>query len=128
MRAKEFIKEATAGKMSKRQQQATRGVHKFSDAEHWNGDYKMYRLGLALAGTDGTNAPDVDFESFVGRWKMAYPFSEVEVDMLKRAYEATKTQYVDLNKGDLMSQELDTTNTQSPVSNWNPRNNPKKSK
>ena len=128
MRAKEFINEAQQGKMSKRQQQATRGVHKFSDAEHWNGDYKMYRMGLALACTDGDSMPDVDFESFVGRWKMAYPFSDVEVDMLKRAYEATKTEFVDLNKGDLKSQELPSTNTQSPVSNWNPRNTPKKSK
>lgn len=119
MRAHEFITEATAGKMSKRQQQPSRGVHKFSDAEHWNGDYKMYRMGLALACTDGQSMPDTDFESFVGRWKMAYPYSEVEVDMLKRAYEATKTAYVDLNKGDLMSKELPGTNTQSPVSQWN---------
>lgn len=128
MRAKEFINEAQKGKMTKRQQQSTRGVHKFTDAEKWNSDYKMYRMGLALACTDGNSMPDVDFESFVGRWKMAYPYSEVEADMLKRAYEATKTNYVDLNQGDMMSQELDTTNTQSPVSNWNPRNNPKKSK
>ena len=119
MRAHEFIIEASAGKMSKRQQQSSRGVHKFSDAEHWSGDYKLYRMGLALACTDGKNMPDVDFESFVGRWKMAYPYSEVEVDMLKRAYKATKTAYVDLNKGDLMSKELDNTNSVSPVSNWN---------
>ena len=118
MRAREFVAEATSGKLSKRQQQPTRGVHKFTDAERWNSDYKMYRMGLALACTDGVNMPEVDFESFVGRWKMAYPYSEVEVDMLKRAYEVTKTAFVDLNKGDLMSQELDTTNTVSPVANW----------
>lgn len=118
MRAKEFISEATAGKMSKRAQEASRGVHKFSDAEHWNGDYKMYRMGLALACTDGKSMPEADFESFVGRWKMAYPYSQVEVDMLKRAYEATKTAFVDLNHGDLMSKELPGTNIQSPVANW----------
>ena len=118
MRAREFILEATAGSMSKRQQEPTRGVHKFSDAEHWNSDYKMYRMGLALACTDGKSMPNVDFESFVGRWKMAYPYSQVEVDMLKRAYEATKTAFVDLNKGNLMSKELPTTYTVSPVSNW----------
>jgi hypothetical protein len=118
MRAQEFIIEV-AGKMSKRQQEPTRGVHKFSDAEHWNGDYKMYRMGLALACTDGKSKPDVDFESFVGRWKMAYPYSEVEVDMLKRAYEVTKSAYVDLNKGNLMSKELPDTNITSPINNWN---------
>jgi hypothetical protein len=119
MRASEFIVEASAGNMSKRQQEPTRGIHKFTDAERWNGDYKMYRMGLALACTDGKNMPDTDFESFVGRWKMAYPYSDVEVDMLKQAYKATKTKFVDLNKGNLKSKELDGTNTLSPVSNWN---------
>lgn len=119
MRAKEFVTEANQGKMSKRQQQPTRGVHKFSDAEHWNGDYKMYRLGLALACTDGNSIPEMDYESFVGRWKMAYPYSNLESEMLKRAYEATKTEYVDLNKGDLKSDELEGTYAVSPVSNWN---------
>jgi hypothetical protein len=118
MRAIEFILETSRGKMTARQQQSTRGVHKFSDAEHWNSDYKMYRMGLALACTDGTNMPDVDFESFVGRWKMAYPYSDVEVDMLKKAYQATKTEYVDINKGDMKSKELKNTNTVSPVNNW----------
>lgn len=118
MRAKDFVIEANSGKISKRQQEPTRGVHKFTDAERWNGDYKFYRMGLALACTDGEFMPETDFESFVGRWKMAYPYSQVEVDMLKRAYEATKTAFVDLNKGDLMSKELPDTNVQSPVSNW----------
>lgn len=128
MRAKDFINEASKGGMSKRQQQPTRGVHKFADAEHWDSDYKMYRMGLALACTDGSSMPDMDFESFVGRWKMAYPYSQVEADMLKRAYAVTKTAFRDLNDGDMMSKELDDTNTVSPVSSWNPRNNPKKSK
>lgn len=118
MRASEFIAEASRGKMSRRQQEPTRGVHKFTDAEHWSGDYKMYRMGLALACTDGKSMPDIDFESFVGRWKMAYPYSDVEVDMLRKAYQATKTKYVDLNKGDMRSKELKNTNTVSPVNNW----------
>lgn len=118
MRARDFIKEATAGKMSKRQQQPTAGVNKFSDAEHWNGDYKMYRMGLALACTDGKTMPEVDFESFVGRWKMAYPYTPLEQEMLKKAYEATKTAYVDVNDGDMKSKELDGTHTVSPVANW----------
>lgn len=119
MRAKEFVNEAHAGKITKRQQNPSLGIHKFTDGERWNSDYKQYRLGLALACTDGKTMPDMDFESFVGRWKMAYPFSQVEVDMLKKAYTATKTAFIDLNKGDLMSKELDGTNTVSPVSNWN---------
>lgn len=118
MRAKEFIKEAKQGKIAKRQQSPSRGIHKFSDAEHWNGDYKMYRMGLALACTDGDSDPDIDYETFVGRWKMAYPYSEVEAKMLKKAYKATKTEYIDVNKGDMRSIENDGTNKSSPISGF----------
>lgn len=117
MRAKEFVNE-NEDRHTKVRLQSSRGVHKFADAEKWNSDYKLYRMGLALASTDGKNSPNVDYESFVGRWKMAYPYSEVEVDMLKRAYEVTKSAFVDLNKGDLMSKELDDVNIVSPVSTW----------
>lgn len=118
MRAREFISEETKEQIERNRLMATRGVHKFTDAEKWNSDYKLYRMGLALACTDGNNVPDVDFESFVGRWKMAYPYSELEVHMLEKAYKATKTAFVDMNKGDMMSRELDDTNTVSPVANW----------
>ena len=110
MRAKEFVSEGGKGTMSKRQQKPTRGVHKFTDGEKWNSDYKMFRMGLALACTDGINTPEIDYESFVGRWKMADPYSDVEVEMLKRAYEATKTKYEDANGGNIESEELDSTN------------------
>ena len=41
------------GKISKRQQQPTRGLNKFTDGDRWNSDYTLYRLGLAVASTDG---------------------------------------------------------------------------
>ena len=115
MRAKEFINEATAGKITRRQQQSTKGINKFTDAERWNGDYKLYRLGLALACTDGEIIPDVDYETWIGRWKSAHPYTKEEQDMLKVAYKATKTKYVDVNHGDMRSLELDSTNKVSPV-------------
>lgn len=119
MRAKEFISETSRGKITKRQGNASRGINKFTDAEHWNSDYKAYRLGLALACTDGKSIPEVDFESWVGRWKTAHPYTKLEQEMLKRAYTATKTKHMDVNNGDMHSRELDSTNTVSPVSNWN---------
>lgn len=118
MRAKEFILEVKRGKITKRQGNASRGINKFTDGERWNSDYKAYRLGLALACTDGKIMPEVDFESWVGRWKTAHPYTEQEQEMLKRAYEATKTEHEDVNHGDMHSQELPSTNTVSPVSNW----------
>lgn len=119
MRAKEFISEATAGKITKRQQSASRGLHKFSDGEKWNSDYKQYRLGLALACTDGQSIPEVDYESWVGRWKTAHPYTKIEADMLRVAYIAAKIEHEDLNHGDMNSEEPPDTYTVSPISNWN---------
>ena len=115
MKINEVIAEATAGKLSKRQQQPTRGLNKFSDGDHWNSDYTLYRLGLAVAATDGKSVPDTDKESWVGKWKVTAPYSQVDQDMLKKAYQAVGAEYEDINHGDMRSQELDSTHKASPV-------------
>ena len=117
MRAKEFITEVTQKKITKRQDMPTIGLHTYSDAEHWNGDYVAYRLGLALACTDGISVPDMDAKSWVGKSKSTHPFTAEEQQMLEKAYKAVGASYQDLNNGDLKSRELDTTNTASPVAN-----------
>jgi hypothetical protein len=118
MRAKEFIDESKKGTLTSRQQQPTRGLHKFSDADRWNGDYTLYRLGLAVAATDGKIIPDMDTESWIGKSKLAAPYSKAEEEMLKIAYKVAGANYQDLNHGDSNSQELTSTNTTSPVANW----------
>jgi hypothetical protein len=115
MKINEVITEATVGKLTKRQQQPTRGLNKFTDGDHWNSDYTLYRLGLAVASTDGKSVPDTDKESWVGKWKVTAPYSEADQEMLKRAYEAVGAHYEDVNKGDMRSQELKSTGKQSPV-------------
>ena len=60
MKIQELLSEAVQGKMSKRQNQSTRGVNIFSDAERWNADYVAYRLGMGVASTDGNNVPNMD--------------------------------------------------------------------
>jgi hypothetical protein len=115
MKINEVITEATVGKITKRQQQATRGLNKFTDGDHWNSDYTLYRLGLAVASTDGKTDPDTDKESWVGRWKVTAPYSQADQDMLKKAYKAVGADYEDVNNGDMRSQELEGTGKQSPV-------------
>lgn len=115
MKINEVITEATVGKLSKRQQQATRGLNKFTDGDHWNSDYTLYRLGLAVASTDGKTDPDTDKESWVGRWKVTAPYSQADQDMLKKAYKAVGADYEDVNHGDMRSQELESTHKASPV-------------
>jgi hypothetical protein len=115
MKINEVIVEATVGKLTKRQQQPTRGLNKFTDGDRWNGDYTLYRLGLAVASTDGKSVPDTDKESWVGKWKVAAPYSQADQDMLKKAYEAVGAKYEDINHGDMRSQELEGTQKSSPV-------------
>jgi hypothetical protein len=115
MKINEVITEATVGKLLKRQQQPTRGLNKFTDGDHWNSDYTLYRLGLAVASTDGKSTPDTDKESWVGKWKVTAPYSQADQDMLKKAYQAVGAHYEDVNHGDMRSQELESTGKQSPV-------------
>ena len=115
MRANEFISETKDTKMTKRQNQSTTGVHTYGDGEHISGDYTSYRLGMAVAGADGTNKLDMDPKSWVGKRKTAHPYTQEESDMLKQAYKVIGADYKDINKGDMKSKELDSTNNTSPV-------------
>jgi hypothetical protein len=115
MKIKEIVLEQ-AGELKDRQRLAQRGMNKFSDNKKWNGDYTLYRLGLAVASTDGKTMPDVDDESWVGKWKLAAPYTQLEQDMLNLAYKAVDANVEDINHGDLRSQECKTINRVSPVS------------
>jgi hypothetical protein len=119
MRATEFIAERTNGKITNRQQKSTRGLHLYSDSEKADSGYVSFRMGMAAAMSDGTNKLDIDSKSWAGKKKTAHPYTQVEADMLKAAYNAVGAKYEDLNHGDMNSQELDGTYTVSPVSNWN---------
>lgn len=116
MRAREFLNEQNAaGKIGKRRQSATRGLNTFRDAERTSSDYTLNRVMMAVASTDGTFVPTLDSKSWAGKSKTAHPYTEQEQEMLKRAYEAAGATYTDLNHGDMDSEELKSTNTQSPV-------------
>ena len=117
------------GKISKHDQQSSVGINAYGDIEHMNGDYVSFKLGQAMAMADGTKKLiDIDAKSWYGKRKTVQPFSPLEQQMFIQAANAVGADYQDLNNGDLKSKELDDTYTQSPVSNWNPRNTPKKSK
>lgn len=119
MRASEFIpkqlNEIADAKISKRLQAATRGLNTFSDAERWNSDYTLSRLGQAVACTDGTNVPDMDPKSWVGKNKTAHPYTREEQEMLKKAYQSIGAAYKDLNGGDMDSEEHPEVNKTSPI-------------
>jgi hypothetical protein len=114
MRAIEFISESKKGKISPRQQQATRGLNIFSDTQY-DRNYDLNRVMMAVACSDGVNPIDMNSESWVGKNNTAHPYTEIEQDMLNLAYKAAGITNKDLNNGDMRSQELPGTNAQSIV-------------
>ena len=120
MRAYEFISETKAGKMSKRAQQSSRGINTYGDQERMNGDYVGFKLGQAMAMSDGSNKTlDIDGKSWYGKKKTVHPYSDVEQRMFDQGARAVGASSNDMNKGDMKSRELDNTNNISPVNNWN---------
>jgi len=116
MRANEFVFEGQpVGRLSKTKSFATVGLNKFVDPNHADRVYELNRIMMATAATDGTFVPDVDGESWAGRYNIAAPYTKQEQDMLNMAYKAIGSDIQDLNKGDLHSEELPSTNTVSPV-------------
>ena len=116
MRASEFIAEGQKiGRLSKTNSFATVGLNKFVDPNRADRAYELNRIMMAAASTDGTFVPDIDGESWAGRFNIAAPYTPQEQEMLKMAYKAIGSEFKDLNKGDLRSQELPSTSTVSPV-------------
>jgi hypothetical protein len=115
MRAREFITEQD-GVIGKRRQAATVGLNLFSDGERTSSDYTLNRVMMAVGMADGSGQPlDMDEKSWVGKRRSAHPYTDVEQRMLKQAYKAAGAKWTDLNSGDLDSEEVLSTNTQSPV-------------
>jgi hypothetical protein len=116
MRASEFITEAKMGKISKRQQQSTRGLHVFAKKmDTYDKLYDLNRLMMAVACSDGVNPIKMDAESWVGKRNTAHAYTKEEQAMLNMAYKAAGLEHKDLNNNDLDSEELPDTNTQSIV-------------
>ena len=80
------------------------------------GTNKFY---LEEIGPPDKNDPDIDYLSWLGKNKVTAPYTQAEADILKQAYKLAGANYKDLNHGDMNSKELSSTNTVSPVSNWN---------
>jgi len=115
MRAREFIAERD-GKIGTRRRAATRGLTVFGDAERANSDYTLNRVMMAAAMADGSgDVLDMDEKSWIGKKRGAYPYTEIEHEMLKQAFRAAGAEYADLNAGDMDSEEVPSTNTHSPV-------------
>ena len=115
MKVYDIITEVAQPKPTKRQKQSTKGLNIYGDVEKANSDYVAFKLGQAMASTDGTNVPEIDAKSWHGQKKTIHPYTEVEQQMFEKAAKAVGADYKDLNKGNMKSMELDTINKVSPV-------------
>jgi hypothetical protein len=115
MKIYDIITEVKQPKPTKRQSQSTKGMNIYGDVERANSDYVAFKLGQAMASTDGKNVPEIDAKSWYGKKKTVHPYTEVEQQMFIKAAKAVGADYTDLNHGDMKSKELDTTNKVSPV-------------
>lgn len=114
MRAHDFVIEQK-GRITKRQQYSTRGLHRYDDSYRGAGTYSMNRIGMAAASTDGDFVPDVDSESWVGLANTTHPYTEIDAKKLRQAYRAAGVRARDMNRGDMRSQEPPGGNSQSPI-------------
>jgi hypothetical protein len=122
MRAYEFIAEASTkkrGAVPHNHQHAAQGIIRFKD----DGSDRLYNLNQVMKATamaDGksTKAVDMDYESFAGKNNMAYPYTEVEHNMMRQALNTVgDSRHKDLVK-DHRSMEVPETHKVSPVKHF----------
>lgn len=119
MRAREFIFETDhkRAKIPQRFQKPSTGIDVYVDGQKISSDYTQYRLGLALACSDGKSPLDVDPSSWYGKMKTVHPYTDIEQEMIKQSFKAVKAEYKDLN-GSVKSEELESTYKVSPINDW----------
>jgi hypothetical protein len=115
MKVFEIITETKTGKITKRQSQSSRGISTYGDAERANSDYVAFKLGQAMAMSNGKDPLNINAKSWHGKKKTVHPYTEIENEMFKQAAKAVGAAYDDVNQGDMRSLELDSTNKTSPV-------------
>lgn len=117
MRANEFIVEGgKKGRASKHHTRAQPGAYKFMD----NGTDRIYHLNqimkaAAMADGKSNKALDMDDESFVGKANMAYPYSELEHNMMRQAFKTVRVNKAEEMIKDHSSKEAEDIHKTSPI-------------
>lgn len=120
MRAREFISEARpTGKMPGDLANAHQGSIRMRDVGGYDRTYHLNRLWMATAMSDGSSKKplDMDSASFVEKFNIAFPYSDIEHLMVLQAMATIPTDGKELQKRS-KSEEAKDVNTTSPVANW----------
>ena len=122
MRAKEFITELSVkpgGKRHPHHVSVGQGSLLSRDKGGFDRTYHMNRLLMAAAMADGASnkAVDMDDSSFVEKYNVVFPYTDIEHMMMMQAMATIPTDGGELDKR-AKSTEPDDTHTVSPVANW----------
>lgn len=79
--------------------------------------YDLNRIMMAAAMADGKTKPKMPTQSWAGKNNIATPYTKLESDMLKHAYQANDAEWDDALKPNTREESLedDTVNIVSPV-------------
>lgn len=79
--------------------------------------YDLNRVMMCVAGLDGTNKSNTPKQSWAGRNNIAIPYTKIESNMLKQAYEEIGVDWDDILKPNLEEKSLESkdVNITSPV-------------
>ena len=117
MKITEIVTEAREGKVPQDLvDKSTGGAIKMRDVGGYDRTYHLNRIMMATAMADGrsTNAVDMDASSFVEKFNVAFPYSEMEELMMYQAMATIPTDSKELIKRG-KSQENSETNKASPI-------------
>lgn len=121
MRAKEFVSESKPmGEMPKELADKSQGSVRMRDVGGYDRTYHLNRIWMATAMADGASANPVEMDSasFVEKYNVAFPYTDMEHMMVLQAMATIPTDGKELAKRS-KSKEADDTHITSPVSNWN---------
>lgn len=79
--------------------------------------YDLNRIMMAVAMADGSKVPQLPVQSWAGKNNIATPYTKLESNMLKHAYQANDAEWDDALKPNAQEKSLEDkrTNKQSPV-------------
>lgn len=123
MRAREFINEDkkethTGIKMQKEFEASLPGAHRVAGTADRH--YDLGRIMQYVAGSDGKHHPVIPKESWAGRNNTAHPYTEIESEMLKHAYDVLGVTWDDVLKPNPKNKSIEQKfiNVTSPITNF----------
>lgn len=115
MKVKDIIVENRGGDRPEHANYADTGEWKFRDNGGYDRTYHLNRVMMAAAMADGSNKSlPVDQASWVEKYNLARPYTELEHKMMKQAFKTINSDYQH-NEQDHKSKETPDVHKQSPV-------------